>query len=78
MQTLANYVKGKGFTLHQSHYFVYVVASASREHISVQKKTILMHRVAINAKDGSIKHVHSTTRKQMWTAMLSIYVLYAA
>jgi len=38
--------KGKGFTLHQSHFFVYVVASASREHIFVQKKMILMHRVA--------------------------------
>jgi len=39
-------VKGKDFTLHQSHFFAYVVATASREHISVQKKMMLMHRVA--------------------------------
>jgi len=46
MQTHANYVKGKSFTLHQCQFFVHVVAYASGEPIFVEKKKNLMHRVA--------------------------------
>jgi hypothetical protein len=42
MRTLANYVKGKDFILQESHFLVYGVAYTSREHISVQKKKILV------------------------------------
>lgn len=48
MQTHANYVKGKIFTLHRYRFFVYAVASPSGEekHISVEKMRNLMQSVA--------------------------------